>query len=618
MTTTKQYDYMRVCLKNGRRPAAALLPVRFVGPLLTARCGDARNGPPRAQPKSLAAAHFRFFRQTQNRLTQISSAPSASFILPLTFNYNYNPANQRTKDTLADGSYWVYGYDSLGQVTNACKYFANGTPVAGQQFDYTFDTIGNRTQILAGGNQNGQNLRLANYIVNNVNQITNRDVAPDVDVMGASILTNAVTVNGTNAYRNQEYFRAQLAVNNTNSALWTNIIVSGGQNVTGNVYVAQEPESFKYDADGNLTNDGRWAYTWDGENRLIAMTTNNLVGPPYHLTFSYDYQGRRIQKVSATNGVTIGTYNFLYDGWNLVAEVGTSGALVRSYTWGTDLSGSQQGAGGVGGLLEVSYHGTAITNCFPAYDGNGNIAGLINAVDGTIAANYEYGPFGEVIRNSGSMAKNNPLRFSTKYQDDESDLLYYGYRYYKPSTGTWPNRDPLGESGFRLVTTGKQPFVNTRSNRYLKLKNWLLNEPGNPNTYDFIANNPIDHRDRLGLEIDWQNVIDKMNQIIDSGKDIAKEIQDAIKEGKLNGLTPKDALDQFFGIGQLTDQMVSVLEAFPDTPSCLKMVRAAKGQNKCACADAASECALDLGIATGSASVDTTLEKFFTKKICKQ
>ena len=322
--------------------------------------------------------------------------------------------------------------------------------------------------------------------------------------------------------------------------------------------------------------------------------------------------------MSATNGVTIGTYNFLYDGWNLVAEVGTSGALVRSYTWGTDLSGSQQGAGGVGGLLEVSYHGTAITNYFPAYDGNGNIAGLINAVDGTIAANYEYGPFGEVIRNSGSMAKNNPLRFSTKYQDDESDLLYYGYRYYKPSTGTWPNRDPLGESGFRLVTTGKQPFVNTRSNRYLKLKNWLLNEPGNPNTYDFIANNPIDHRDRLGLEIDWQNVIDKMNQIIDSGKDIAKEIQDAIKEGKLNGLTPKDALDQFFGIGQLTDQMVSVLEAFPDTPSCLKMVRAAKGQNKCACADAASECALDLGIATGSASVDTTLEKFFTKKICKQ
>ena len=55
------------------------------------------------------------------------------------------------------------------------------------------------------------------------------------------------------------------------------------------------------------------------------------------------------------------------------------------------------------------------------------------------------GPFGEVIRQTGPMAKVNPIRFSTKYQDDESDLLYYGYRYYKASTGTWVSRDPSGE-----------------------------------------------------------------------------------------------------------------------------------------------------------------------------
>jgi RHS repeat-associated protein len=41
------------------------------------------------------------------------------------------------------------------------------------------------------------------------------------------------------------------------------------------------------------------------------------------------------------------------------------------------------------------------------------------------------------------MAKANPFRFSTKYQDDETDLLYYGYRYYSPSTGRWLNPDPL-------------------------------------------------------------------------------------------------------------------------------------------------------------------------------
>jgi len=112
------------------------------------------------------------------------------------------------------------------------------------------------------------------------------------------------------------------------------------------------------------------------------------------------------------------------------------------------LSGSQQGAGGVGGLLEVTYHGNAVTNAFVAFDGNGNVTALVNAGDGTVVGNYEYGPFGEVIRNSGPLARNVPFRFSTKYQDDESDLVYYGYRYYKASTGTWLNRDPLGDFAF--------------------------------------------------------------------------------------------------------------------------------------------------------------------------
>ena len=44
--------------------AAALLPVGFVGSFLTAPYGDARNSPPRPQPKSLAAGHLRFFRQS--------------------------------------------------------------------------------------------------------------------------------------------------------------------------------------------------------------------------------------------------------------------------------------------------------------------------------------------------------------------------------------------------------------------------------------------------------------------------------------------------------------------------------------------------------------------------
>lgn len=174
------------------------------------------------------------------------------------------------------------------------------------------------------------------------------------------------------------------------------------------------------------------------------MTVNTNVGPQYQLTFAYDAQGRRIQKLVSSNSVAVYTNRFLFDGWNLVAVLNPSSSLVDSFMWGSDLSGSQQGAGGVGGLLEVSYSGT---NCFVTYDGNGNVAALVNAADGTTVANYEYGAFGEPIRMTGAMAKVNPFRFSTKCDDDESDLLYYGHRYYKPSTGTWPNRDPQQERG---------------------------------------------------------------------------------------------------------------------------------------------------------------------------
>ncbi|MDR3564040.1 MAG: RHS repeat-associated core domain-containing protein, partial [Negativicutes bacterium] len=134
-----------------------------------------------------------------------------------------------------------------------------------------------------------------------------------------------------------------------------------------------------------------------------------------------------------------------------------------------DLSGSQQGAGGVGGLLSMTvYASTNAGTYFYSIDGNGNVAALVNAVNGTLGAQYEYGPFGEVIRQTGPMAKMNPIRFSTKYQDDESDLLYYGYRYYKPSTGIWASRDPIEERGGR-------------------------------NVYGFLRNDPLNKSDRLGL-----------------------------------------------------------------------------------------------------------------------
>jgi RHS repeat-associated protein len=395
-----------------------------------------------------------------NRLTQISSAPSGA--APLSFNYTYNDANQRIQVRLADASFWLYEYDSLGQVTSGKKYWQDWTPVAGQQFEYTQDDIGNRSQTKAGGDQAGGNLRLATYSVNNLNQYTNRTVPGAVDVMGVGNAAATVTVNNQATYRHGEFYRKELSIGNSSAPQWqavTNKAVQGSttNTVTGNVFLPKTPETFLYDADGNLISDGRWTNNWDAENRLITMkglstlpTAANL-----QLQFEYDWQGRRIRKqVSTWNGhsYTLSTdTKAIWDGWNCIVEPNGSDVVQRRYMWGLDLSGTEQGAGGVGGLLAVKDVSGGTGVHFPTFDGNGNVASLVKATDGTFSANYEYGPFGEVIRASGSLAHVNPVRFSTKYQDDETDLLYYGYRSYNPGTGKWLSRDLIGElAGFNL------------------------------------------------------------------------------------------------------------------------------------------------------------------------
>jgi hypothetical protein len=157
-----------------------------------------------------------------------------------------------------------------------------------------------------------------------------------------------------------------------------------------------------HDDDGNLTDDGSKLYEWDAENRLVALRrkSDNLLIAKYR----YDYLSRRIYKETssiAAQGAT--THIFTYEGWNLCAEYeasainGTTNAAItslkRTYTWGTDLSGSLQGAGGVGGLLAVEEKsGTHAAVYYPLYDGNGNVTEIVKEASGgaaTLVAHYE-------------------------------------------------------------------------------------------------------------------------------------------------------------------------------------------------------------------------------------
>ena len=71
------------------------------------------------------------------------------------------------------------------------------------------------------------------------------------------------------------------------------------------------------------------------------------------------------------------------------------------------------------------------------------------------------GPFGEVIKITGT-ASGQPFGFSTKYRDDETGMVYYGYRYLV--NGRWLTRDPIEERGglnlYCYVSSAPTKFID--------------------------------------------------------------------------------------------------------------------------------------------------------------
>ena len=219
------------------------------------------------------------------------------------------------------------------------------------------------------------------------------------------------------------------------------------------------PVNPAFDDDGNMTTgllngsiSGQFEY--DGQNQLIRTQFTSTSDPT---SYAYDAFGRRVAKVTYPNagGAASDATVFIYDGWNLIAEYKLdSGAwtLDRTYTWGTDFSGSPQGAGGVGGLLAVRLLSpvSGASVFFPIYDGNGNIEAYLDS-NSNPAAIYQYDAFGNILTGESKGAALEQVKFhhsfSTKYQDIESGLLYYGHRYFLAAQGRWVSRDPIEESG---------------------------------------------------------------------------------------------------------------------------------------------------------------------------
>jgi RHS repeat-associated protein len=194
-----------------------------------------------------------------------------------------------------------------------------------------------------------------------------------------------------------------------------------------------------FDDDGNQTlvktSTGIWNVTYNAENRPAVWSNGTAV-----VTMDFDRMGRRVWYASVSGGVTNAFSKFVYNGYLCVQQLGGfTDEVEQEFVWDpTETDATRP--------LKWTLPGLGRTFLY-FHDGNKNVSDAIDASDGSLAAHYDYAPFGAVTVATGPMADANPYRFSSEYHDPALGCIYYNYRHYNPLDGRWTSRDRIGERG---------------------------------------------------------------------------------------------------------------------------------------------------------------------------
>ncbi len=379
---------------------------------------------------------------TLARLTNTSLANAWGQVLD-GYGYGYDPLGQRKNISrylgLATNNV-VAGYDNIGQLTNWSGAETGGALRLNEQLGYGYDAAGNL-------NLRTNNALVQTFAPDTLNQLATVTRAGTLTESGATPApASSVTVNGSAAqtYGDFTFARTNLTlVDGANT--FTNVARNAYGAAVTNILTVNLPatNSFQYDSNGNLTNDGVRAFIYDAENQL----TNVNVAGQWKTEYVYDgFRRKRLTRdYSWQSGAWLRTNEtrYVYDRMQVIQERNSNNVVQVTYTRGLDLSLSLQRAGGIGGLLART---DASGSTFYHSDGSGNITALMDT-NQNIVARYEYDPFGKLIGKWGPLADANTYRFSSKEFQRNSGLYYYGYRFYEPNLQRWLNRDPMGEDG---------------------------------------------------------------------------------------------------------------------------------------------------------------------------
>ena len=301
----------------------------------------------------------------------------------LTVSNTYDAYNRLTLINANSSNQAAYVYDSLGRRTSA-------TLQDDTAWNYSYN----------------QRSEITSAIRKNASNVTQNNMRYVFDGIG----------NRTSSY--EDATSKTYDANSLNQ--YTGIYISGGSN------------SYPlYDDDGNMTQFDSSTYTYDAENRLISAVNGTK-----RVECGYDALSRRVFKKVYLNNTLSKHERYVYDGMKLLATYNakSSFAKINSFLWqpfGLDVP------------LIMSYNSTVYGYLV---DANKNVLGLFNPSKSRVAT-YLYGPFGQKLSESGTIAANNPLQFSSEQFDADLGFVYYNFRYYFPAIGKWLTKDPIGEMG---------------------------------------------------------------------------------------------------------------------------------------------------------------------------
>jgi len=177
-------------------------------------------------------------------------------------------------------------------------------------------------------------------------------------------------------------------------------------------------DTFTYDLNGNMLQHVGGGITrnfeYDIENRLKTYKH----GTSTIATYAYDYSGQRIKKTVSQSGITTRFAGALYEEDNTGAE------YQHVFAGGTRVAT-------IAPLGVKFYHGDHLGS-----------RSVVTDVDGLEVDHIDYKPFGEINRHD-AVASEEGHHFTDQYRDDETDLYYYGARYYNPKVGRFIQPDSI-------------------------------------------------------------------------------------------------------------------------------------------------------------------------------